>query len=298
MTHIQDPRDEKHTLCGEQIEGFFQKNLPKVDYVPYDEDSEMLADCEDCLILYPIGNMSQEEKRAYFTKKENIQIEDKMQILKETGEMGEHDIEEGGEFYENAQMLKTAAKHIQKLTKGMLQFVKVRPFDKYQGPYAQCSILNSWGRLWFGHGGGEDPGYYILENPNENIEGDVYEIAKLVRKLVKEKLGINEDILKQEDKMELTEKKGVKYEDILKYGTKEEVKFLKEDIDKQGKYENHREYDNPGICPKCKSEDIDYGDSEPVDTSYVYEAHCNKCGIDFKEWYDMVFSYSEAEENL
>ena len=58
MTHIQDPKDEKNTLCGEEIY--------LIDWVPYDEDAKMLSDCEDCLILFPIGNLSDEETKKYF----------------------------------------------------------------------------------------------------------------------------------------------------------------------------------------------------------------------------------------
>ena len=45
-----------------------------------------------------------------------------------------------------------------------------------------------------------------------------------------------------------------------------------------------------GECGKCGSEDIDYGSSEIVDDSLSYEFHCNACGADGKEWYDITYS--------
>lgn len=118
------------------------------------------------------------------------------EILKETGEMGRYDIEKDGEFYEAAQTLKKAAQHIQKLTDGMLKFKTVRPFDVYQGPYAQCEVLGHWGRLWFGGNDDDiDPEYFLetserSSNPDDDIAGDVYKIAHLIRKMAKEKYGM------------------------------------------------------------------------------------------------------------
>jgi hypothetical protein len=171
--------------------------------------------------------------------KEDIQkygTEDEKKILKETGEMGQHDIEEGGEFYEAAQTLKKAAQHISKLSRGLLKFKKVYPFDKYQGPYAQCAIysgksgFNTWARLWFAHGGGEEPGYYFLETGYQpiddelfDISGDVYEIAKLVRKLVKEKLGISEA---RRPDIDYSEKKGVVTADITETPDERKMRIL------------------------------------------------------------------------
>jgi len=178
--------------------------------------------------------------------------------------MGQHDIEEDGEFYETAQQLKLAAKHIQKLTNGMLRFKTVRPFDKYQGPYAQCEVLGHWGRLWDMGGDAIEPEYFLEtffrpDVPENDIEGDVYSIAKLIKKQAKEKYGIGEN-LKGGDKM-LTEKKKVppmlarlkkkkklKKEDILKYGTREEVEFLKEDKftpEPGGKFPEYEAEDQP-----------------------------------------------------
>ena len=52
-----------------------------------------------------------------------------------------------------------------------------------------------------------------------------------------------------------------------------------------------------GICGKCGSEDIDYGGSEIVDDSLSYLFHCNKCGADGTEWYDLTYSETIMEED-
>lgn len=152
-----------------------------------------------------------------------------MKLLKETGEMGQRDIEKDGEFYENAQMLKSAAQHIQKLTKGMLKFKTIRPFDKYRGPYAQCELLGRWARLWEIQEDSIEPEYFLetfyrSADPENDIAGDVYQIAKLIKKQAKEKYGLGED--------------------ILKYGTKEEIKFLLETWrgKLQGEYNDFEEF--------------------------------------------------------
>ena len=110
--------------------------------------------------------------------------------LLETGEMGQHDIEKNGEWYEAAQTLKTAARHIQKLTKGALTFTEVRPFDVYQGPYAQCKLFGRWARLWFSTPG-EDEFYLETHirplDPDEDITGDVYTIARRIKEFKESK---------------------------------------------------------------------------------------------------------------
>ena len=46
----------------------------------------------------------------------------------------------------------------------------------------------------------------------------------------------------------------------------------------------------PNICQKCGSEDIDYGLFVlEGDNQGYYEMTCNKCGWTGKEWYDMKF---------
>jgi hypothetical protein len=68
-----------------------------------------------------------------------------------TGEMSRWDIKPGGDDYGWAQMVEKAAKQLQRLTRGNVRFQDVRPFDKYQGPYAQMSQ----GSLWSGENEGE-----------------------------------------------------------------------------------------------------------------------------------------------
>ena len=47
-------------------------------------------------------------------------------------------------------------------------------------------------------------------------------------------------------------------------------------------------------CPKCGSNDIDYGAFE-VGEAY-FPAECLECGLMFKEYYELVFQYSEGKE--
>ena len=45
-----------------------------------------------------------------------------------------------------------------------------------------------------------------------------------------------------------------------------------------------------GQCPYCNSMDIDYGCIQLEDDMIYYPAHCNECGRDFEEWYDLTFT--------
>ena len=51
-----------------------------------------------------------------------------------------------------------------------------------------------------------------------------------------------------------------------------------------------KHYITQGHCPKCGSDDINYGISETSGESIYYEGDCNDCGSDFHEWYDLKFS--------
>lgn len=44
-----------------------------------------------------------------------------------------------------------------------------------------------------------------------------------------------------------------------------------------------------GKCPYCGSEDIEYGDTNIDGDVLGYEFHCNNCGKDSTEWYDLTF---------
>jgi len=70
-------------------------------------------------------------------------------LLDETGEMSQRDIEPGGEHYEWAQAIEAAAKEVERLTDGAFKFKEMRPFDKYQGPYARVLLPDGGGAsLW------------------------------------------------------------------------------------------------------------------------------------------------------
>ena len=45
-----------------------------------------------------------------------------------------------------------------------------------------------------------------------------------------------------------------------------------------------------GNCPKCGSDELEYGSTEIKGDSLGYEFTCSKCGIQGVEWYDVVFS--------
>jgi len=80
--------------------------------------------------------------------------------LDETGEMSLRDIEPGGEHYEWAQAIEAAAKEIELMTDGKFRFNRMRPFDKYQGPYAVVSLPDGSGAsLWDAQ---TEPGGYEL----------------------------------------------------------------------------------------------------------------------------------------
>lgn len=69
------------------------------------------------------------------------------------GEMTRSDIEKGGDDYEWAQQIKFAALRLMRMTHRKVMLREMRPFDKYQGPYAS---LNN-GRLW---SAGENPRWF------------------------------------------------------------------------------------------------------------------------------------------
>jgi predicted Zn-ribbon and HTH transcriptional regulator len=47
-----------------------------------------------------------------------------------------------------------------------------------------------------------------------------------------------------------------------------------------------------GRCPKCDSENINYGTSEPIDSLLVYNAKCDDCGCEFTEEYRTEYQVS------
>ncbi len=51
-----------------------------------------------------------------------------------------------------------------------------------------------------------------------------------------------------------------------------------------------------GICPKCGSEDLDYGVIEVQDDMVYYPFTCSECGAEGKEWYDLDFIESTIDD--
>lgn len=46
----------------------------------------------------------------------------------------------------------------------------------------------------------------------------------------------------------------------------------------------------PGICPVCGKDDIQWHGSDICDNSIRYDAECLDCGAYFEEWYNLVFT--------
>jgi predicted RNA-binding Zn-ribbon protein involved in translation (DUF1610 family) len=51
-------------------------------------------------------------------------------------------------------------------------------------------------------------------------------------------------------------------------------------------------YQEEGKCPKCGSESLEYGSSEPDSNSLKYEFKCMNCNFEGYEWYDLTYSES------
>jgi len=92
--------------------------------------------------------------------------------ITETGEMGKHDIEKGGDWYDARLELEKVAKKAK--LKG-----EVRPFDQYQGPY----FTGGGVKIWLS----ENPGIYYLVTPSEAFEFDAEEIAAYFKKRMAKK---------------------------------------------------------------------------------------------------------------
>jgi len=99
------------------------------------------------------------------------------QLVNETGEMGYADIKPGGEDYEWAKSIEDAAKEIQKLTKGKFKFSQMRPFDKYQGPYAYGTLNGSAAKLWSDNTDGD---FFYLDCYKNEHTGDPETIAAAI----------------------------------------------------------------------------------------------------------------------
>lgn len=52
-----------------------------------------------------------------------------------------------------------------------------------------------------------------------------------------------------------------------------------------------------GECPKClKDGCLNYGAFEIDDSGGFYPYECSECGVKGKEFYDLMFAYSEAKD--
>ena len=51
-----------------------------------------------------------------------------------------------------------------------------------------------------------------------------------------------------------------------------------------------RKYAEEGVCPKCGSNDLDYGAIEISGNSVYYPWTCEHCGCVGEEYYDLMFA--------
>ena len=51
----------------------------------------------------------------------------------------------------------------------------------------------------------------------------------------------------------------------------------------------------PGVCAKCGSDKILYSDPI-IEDELIYPYECEDCHATGKEYYDLLFSYNEAEK--
>jgi len=54
----------------------------------------------------------------------------------------------------------------------------------------------------------------------------------------------------------------------------------------------------PGVCPRCGSLDIDYGISDFLDDDVYFRATCSACGLSFEEHYSLVFAESISHDPI
>jgi hypothetical protein len=67
------------------------------------------------------------------------------------------------------------------------------------------------------------------------------------------------------------------------------VRGMNEDFGENTESKSERKIEQ-SLCPKCGSDDLNYGDSELQDDYIYYEGDCNKCKTQFWEWYKLEFS--------
>lgn len=178
-------------------------------------------------------------------KREAVDLTASRRCRKATGEMGKFDIEPGGEDYEWAQMIERAAKEIQRLTKGKIRFQEMRPFDKYQGPYARMNI----GKLW----SGENEGEFFFEyhfGPEKGMSGTTDELAEGVLRAMMPKRG--------------SDYSGLKSRRAMYWGAPDRTYRLTRQEQENGS----------AMCPKCRK-DMEVQPFTKRDKLYV----CPACGF-------------------
>lgn len=50
-----------------------------------------------------------------------------------------------------------------------------------------------------------------------------------------------------------------------------------------------------GHCPKCESEEIEYGAVEYINDGLIFPSTCQDCKLEFNEYYNLVYSCSVGE---
>lgn len=45
-----------------------------------------------------------------------------------------------------------------------------------------------------------------------------------------------------------------------------------------------------GHCPKCGSDNLEYGNTELSGESIAYEFECRECGCEGEEWYNLTYA--------
>lgn len=51
-----------------------------------------------------------------------------------------------------------------------------------------------------------------------------------------------------------------------------------------------------GDCPKCGSDNLEYGNTELDGETLGYEFECRECGCQGIEWYDLEYSETTVNE--
>lgn len=52
-----------------------------------------------------------------------------------------------------------------------------------------------------------------------------------------------------------------------------------------------------GMCPKCSSDNLEYGNTELDGTYLGYEFECRQCGCEGIEWYKLVYEETTTDDD-